>query len=64
MKYNIVGLLIAVDHPINSISNLIAIGIKFLIQYLLTVDDLNIFKGIFQGLYIYNLKDIVLKFHR
>ncbi len=63
MRYNIVDLLIAVNDPIYTISYPIAINIEFLIQYLLTVDDLNTFKRIFQGLYIYSLKGIILELH-
>ncbi len=64
MRCSVVGLLIAVNDPAYAISHPIAVSIEFLVQYLLAVDDLSAFKGVFQGLYIYGLKDIILEFYR
>ncbi len=63
MKYNIISLLITINNPIYTISHPIVINIEFLIQYLLTINNLNVFKGIFQSSYIYSLKDIILELY-
>ncbi len=64
MRYNVVGLLIAANDPTYAILHPIAVNIEFLVQYLLAVDDLSAFKRVFQSLYIYGLKGIILEFHR